>query len=54
MDVQADEHRERSGTREGDSTGNLMTSLGARAYFKRKPTGQEDRVAGIQPFVEAN
>ncbi len=55
MDVQADDHRERSGTQvKGDSTGNLMTSLGARAYFKRKPTGQEDRVAGIQPFVEAN
>lgn len=55
MDVQADDHRERSGTQvKGDSTGNLMTSLGARAYFKRKPIGQEDRVAGIQPFVEAN
>lgn len=55
MDVQADDHRERYGTQvKVDSTGNLMTSLGARAYFNRKPTGEEDRMAGIQPFVEAN
>ena len=55
MDVQADDHRERNGTPvKADSTGNLMTSLGVRAYVNRKPTVEEDKMAGIQPFVEAN
>lgn len=55
MDVQADDHRERNGTQvKADTSGNLMTSLGARAYFNRKPTVETDKMAGIQPFVEAN
>ena len=31
-----------------------MTSLGVRAYVNRKPSFEEDKMAGIQPFVEAN
>lgn len=34
MDVQADDHRERNGTRVKDETqGNLMTRLGVKAYI---------------------
>lgn len=55
MDVQADDHREDNGTYvQADKNGNLMTSLGIRAYMSRSFESETNDSYGYQPFIEAN
>ena len=55
MDVQADTHVEKNGTRVVDKTdGNLMTRLGVRAYLKGHNAIDDGKDREFQPFVEAN
>lgn len=55
MDVQADDHRERNGTRVKDETqGNLMTRLGVKAYISGHNAIDDDKSRTFQPFIEAN
>lgn len=55
MDVQADDHREDNGTYvQADNNGNLMTSLGVRAYMSRSFEKETNQSNGYQPFIEAN
>lgn len=55
MDVQADDHRERNGTRVKDETqGNLMTRLGVKAYISGHNAMDDAKSRTFQPFIEAN
>lgn len=55
MDVQADDHRERNGTRVKDETqGNLMTRLGVKAYISGHNAIDDGKSRTFQPFIEAN
>lgn len=55
MDVQADDHRERNGTRVKDQTqGNLMTRLGVKAYISGHNAIDDGKSRTFQPFIEAN
>lgn len=55
MDVQADGHRERNGTRVKDETqGNLMTRLGVKAYISGHNAMDDTKSRTFQPFIEAN
>ncbi|KNC94184.1 autotransporter outer membrane beta-barrel domain-containing protein [Trabulsiella odontotermitis] len=55
MDVQADDHREKNGTRIKDETdGNLLTRLGVRAQMNSKQPEGVENARGFQPFIEAN
>lgn len=55
MDVQADDHRERNGTRVKDETqGNLMTRLGVKAYIRGHNAIDDGKSRTFQPFIEAN
>ncbi|MCM7591307.1 autotransporter outer membrane beta-barrel domain-containing protein [Enterobacter chuandaensis] len=55
MDVQADDHRERNGTRVKDEThGNLMTRLGVKAYISGHNEMDDGKSRTFQPFIEAN
>ncbi|MBG0640491.1 autotransporter outer membrane beta-barrel domain-containing protein [Enterobacter asburiae] len=55
MDVQADDHRERNGTRVKDETqGNLMTRLGVKAYISGHNAIDDGKSRAFQPFIEAN
>lgn len=55
MDVQADDHRERNGTRVKDEThGNLMTRLGVKAYISGHHAMDDGKSRTFQPFIEAN
>ena len=55
MDVQADDHRERNGTRVKDETnGNLMTRLGVKAYISGHSAIDDGKSRTFQPFIEAN
>lgn len=55
MDVQADDHRERNGTRVKDEThGNLMTRLGMKAYISGHNAMDDGKSRTFQPFIEAN
>lgn len=55
MDVRADDHREQNGTRVKDETsGNLQTRLGLKAYMKGHNSADDEKSREFQPFVEAN
>ncbi|WP_080721845.1 autotransporter outer membrane beta-barrel domain-containing protein [Citrobacter amalonaticus] len=55
MDVQADNHTEKNGSRIVDTTdGNLQTRLGVKAYFKGHNAIDDANGRSFQPFVEAN
>lgn len=55
MDVQADDHREKNGTRvTDDGHGNLQTRLGMKAYISGYSAIDDDKSREFQPFVEAN
>lgn len=55
MDVQADDHRERNGTRVKDETQrNLMTRLGVKAYISGHNAMDDGKARTFQPFIEAN
>lgn len=55
MDVQADTHTEKNGTRVDDKTdGNLQTRLGVRAYMQGHNAIDDGKARTFQPFVEAN
>lgn len=55
MDVQADDHRERNGTRVKDEPqGNLMTRLGVKAYISGHNAMDDAKSRTFQPFIEAN
>ena len=55
MDVQADTHVEKNGTRVVDKTdGNLQTRLGVKAYLQGHNAMDDGKDRTFQPFVEAN
>ena len=55
MDVQADTHVEKNGTRVVDKTnGNLQTRLGVKAYIQGHNALDDGKDRTFQPFVEAN
>ncbi|MDM2737649.1 autotransporter outer membrane beta-barrel domain-containing protein [Citrobacter sp. Ct235] len=55
MDVQADTHIEKNGTRVVDKTdGNLQTRLGVKAYLQGHNAMDDGKDRTFQPFVEAN
>ncbi|HEM6628297.1 TPA: autotransporter outer membrane beta-barrel domain-containing protein [Citrobacter farmeri] len=55
MDVQADTHIEKNGTRVVDKTdGNLQTRLGVKAYLLGHNAMDDGKDRTFQPFVEAN
>ncbi|EMM5414618.1 autotransporter outer membrane beta-barrel domain-containing protein [Citrobacter amalonaticus] len=55
MDVQADTHVEKNGTRVVDKTdGNLQTRLGVKAYLQGHHAMDDGKDRTFQPFVEAN
>ncbi|WP_436858903.1 autotransporter outer membrane beta-barrel domain-containing protein [Citrobacter tructae] len=55
MDVQADNHTEKNGSRIVDTTdGNLQTRLGVKAYLKGHNAIDDTNGRSFQPFVEAN
>ena len=55
MDVQADTHIEKNGTRVVDKTdGNLQTRLGVKAYLQGHNAIDDSKGRTFQPFVEAN
>ncbi|HCC5837498.1 TPA: autotransporter outer membrane beta-barrel domain-containing protein, partial [Citrobacter farmeri] len=55
MDVQADTHVEKNGTRVVDKTdGNLQTRLGVKAYIQGHNAMDDGKDRTFQPFVEAN
>lgn len=55
MNVQADDHREKNGTRVADnSSGNLQTRLGMKAYISGHNALDDNKGRTFQPFVEAN
>ncbi|EPJ7087437.1 autotransporter outer membrane beta-barrel domain-containing protein [Citrobacter amalonaticus] len=55
MDVQADTHIEKNGTRVVDKTdGNLQTRLGVKAYLQGHHAMDDGKDRTFQPFVEAN
>lgn len=55
MDVQADNHTEKNGTRVSDETdGNLQTRLGMKAYLQGHSAKDDGKDRTFQPFVEAN
>ena len=55
MDVQADTHVEKNGTRIVDKTnGNLQTRLGVKAYIQGHNAMDDGKDRTFQPFVEAN
>lgn len=55
MDVTANAYREKNGTRVRDETsGNLMSRLGVRAWLKGHRAADNNRQRDFQPFVEAN
>ncbi len=55
MGVKAGEHREQNGTRVKDeSSGNLMTRLGVKAYLSDRNPVDAGKDRQLQPFVEAN
>ncbi|EKY5001402.1 autotransporter outer membrane beta-barrel domain-containing protein [Citrobacter amalonaticus] len=55
MDVQADTHVEKNGTRVVDKTdGNLQTRLGVKAYLQGHNAMDDGKGRTFQPFVEVN
>ncbi|HAU5591512.1 TPA: autotransporter outer membrane beta-barrel domain-containing protein [Citrobacter amalonaticus] len=55
MDVQADTHVEKNGTRVVDKTdGNLQTRLGVKAYLQGHNAMDDGKDRTFQPFVEVN
>ncbi|HCL6626087.1 TPA: autotransporter outer membrane beta-barrel domain-containing protein [Citrobacter amalonaticus] len=55
MDVQADTHIEKNGTRVvGKTDGNLQTRLGVKAYLQGHNAMDDGKDRTFQPFVEAN
>ncbi|MGY5959149.1 intestinal colonization autotransporter adhesin MisL [Kosakonia sp. BK9b] len=55
MGVKAGEHREQNGTRVKDqSSGNVMTRLGVKAYLSDRDPIDAGKARQFQPFVEAN
>ena len=55
MDVRADTHIEKNGTRVVDKTdGNLQTRLGVKAYLQGHNAMDDGKDRTFQPFVEAN
>ncbi|MBS0828126.1 autotransporter outer membrane beta-barrel domain-containing protein, partial [Citrobacter amalonaticus] len=55
MDVQADTHIEKNGTRVVDKTdGNLQTRLGVKAYLQGHHAMDDGKDRTFQPFIEAN
>ncbi|MES0266686.1 autotransporter outer membrane beta-barrel domain-containing protein [Citrobacter sedlakii] len=55
MDVQADNHTEKNGTRVVDETdGNLQTRLGIKAFMQGHNAIDDGKTRTFQPFVEAN
>ncbi|MFS9381227.1 autotransporter outer membrane beta-barrel domain-containing protein [Citrobacter sp. ANG330] len=55
MDVQADTHVEKNGTRVVDKTdGNLQTRLGLKAYLQGHNAMDDGKGRTFQPFVEVN
>lgn len=55
MDVKADNHTEKNGTRVVDDThGNLQTRLGVKAYMQGHNAIDDGKQRTFQPFVEAN
>ncbi|TDT51138.1 autotransporter family porin [Enterobacter sp. AG5470] len=55
MGVKADAHREQNGTQVKDeSSGNLMTRLGVKAYLSDRNPVDAGKDRQLQPFVEAN
>lgn len=55
MDVQADDHTEKNGTRVVDKTdGNLQTRLGVKAYMQGHNKRDDGKDRTFQPFIEAN
>ncbi|MZL06450.1 autotransporter outer membrane beta-barrel domain-containing protein, partial [Citrobacter amalonaticus] len=55
MDVQADTHTEKNGTRVVDKTdGNLQTRLGVKAYLQGHNAMDDGKGRTFQPFVEVN
>lgn len=55
MDVQADDHREKNGTRvTDDGRGNLQTRLGMKAYINGHHAIDDGKDREFRPFVEAN
>ncbi|MCR9027395.1 autotransporter outer membrane beta-barrel domain-containing protein [Citrobacter amalonaticus] len=55
MDVQADRHTEKNGTRVVDNTdGNLQTRLGVRAFIQGNHAMDDGKDRTFQPFVEAS
>ncbi|HAT6800417.1 TPA: autotransporter outer membrane beta-barrel domain-containing protein [Citrobacter freundii] len=55
MDVQADTHVEKNGTRVVDKTdGNLQTRLGVKTYLQGHNAMDDGKDRTFQPFVEAN
>lgn len=55
MDVQAERHVEKNGTRVTDDTdGNLQTRLGVKAYIQGNHASDDGKDRTFQPFAEAN
>lgn len=55
MGVEADDHREKNGTRvTDDSKGNLMTRLGMKVYINGHNAIDKGKDRTFQPFIEAN